>query len=1054
MSNYVMRPQAGRYPFAAFAVLACFNLLPLRAATNTAPVRVHVRAAGGALIRNAYVALVPVWRPLSRPLLETVAENGIWIALAPAGNYRLIAGANRFREESRAVSVTADNGADLTIELHPLQQASGNVSDERGNPIAGVRIATVSAAIAPPLGTMSRLAADHLGSDWFTTTAKNGNWTLALPAGTTPLLYEKTGYAAEWRLHKQDDPAALDVTLKKGAALHLIADRSDSDLVVTMVREDSNAGSGVPSDWQRQIWARWASTTTLSWDSLQPGTYSIYAKYPNPKFFMQRAAKIGTVTLAPLESRELPVTLPSALVAAKSVATLFVEGATRKDVGDDVQAFGVSATGAPQRIDLAEEEASGGLVFHLKDAEVRPPFSVVTPNLYVATFPDIAGAGNDPEGQPLRGIVHPRADAHLELHSAEKDVNLPLAGKGVLRNCGKVNRVTVAAEIRQGKLARFTAPAACANLTLFFDPFEPIIIETRLKPGDQSLGRFVLRAAATADIHVVRDPGGEAVPGATVRVAARSEAFPRATVLIDEAVTGDDGWTHFSRLPLYRDLRVTAQSKNDEKSLVADLRLEPHGHAVVDPLAIPKPAELTVDLKLDPEFRARFPAAQIFKVSLHPSSPSIDRTEDHQQILKDETSVHFAGLTPGIWRIRTAIRAASTHAEVDSEDIELKTGETRRYLNMVKPLVFEGHVSAKGTRVPSRVTILDAPRTGTPRLYVNSDANGVFYAMLAVPGIYSVEVARLFRSQTTQGVEFPVGEVDFSDPGRPVEIEIPQTHVVAHVRESERPVEQVLVSAVLRRDGNGDVQLMEPPRMVTDSNGQAIFDNLMPGTWTFAVRDKDTGRGAEKTMTIKEGDDASVVLDLQWTTAIKGIVRDPGGTPLPFAHIDCAYTGVAGATVTAAGDSDGEGKFSVDISTPAPAAAFCSVIGPMGGVDAFVASPNQTLDVTTPASAGTLQIPDWYQQQHPGMFWLGAADGRIINLSAVAAKLGRFGGPLVIAGLASGRWKLLRIESMSQWAALGAGMSGSLRGMADLVIDAGATQTVKLYGSSANSAGK
>jgi hypothetical protein len=115
MINYVMRRQAGRYPFAALAVLACFNLLPLRAATNTAPVRVHVRAAGGALIRDAYVALVPLWRPLSHPLLETVAENGTWTALAPAGNYRLIAGANRFREEFRAVSVTADNGADLTI---------------------------------------------------------------------------------------------------------------------------------------------------------------------------------------------------------------------------------------------------------------------------------------------------------------------------------------------------------------------------------------------------------------------------------------------------------------------------------------------------------------------------------------------------------------------------------------------------------------------------------------------------------------------------------------------------------------------------------------------------------------------------------------------------------------------------------------------------------------------------------------------------------------------------------------------------------------------------
>jgi hypothetical protein len=644
--------------------------------------------------------------------------------------------------------------------------------------------------------------------------------------------------------------------------------------------------------------------------------------------------------------------------------------------------------------------------------------------------------------------VHPRADAHLVVHSKEKDVTFPLAGKGVLRECGKVNRVTVPVEIQQGQLAHFTAPAGCSSLALFIDPFEPIIIEARLRAGSQSLGEFFLHGAAAADVHVVRDPGGAAVPGATVRIAAPSDTSPRATVPIEEAVTGADGWVHFPRLPILRDLRVIAQANTGEESVAADLPLEPHGHGVVDPLPIPKPADLTVEPKIDAAFLSRFPAAQVISVSIHPLGRSIDPSEEREQSLKDDTSVHFGSLLPGLWRANSTIKVAGTYSRIESEDIELKPGETRRYIANLKPLVFEGHAIAHGKWVPSRLAIVDPAGAGSPRLYFNSDADGVFHVVLPQPGIYSVEVAHLFVERGSQGPEFPVGEVDFSNPERLIEIEIPETRVVASVRNSERPVEHAVVTAALRRDGSDDVLSMSLGR-VTDSGGVAIFEGLVPGIWTFAVRDKDSGRTAERALPIKEGDDASVVLDLEWTTAIKGTVHDLGGLPLPSAHIDCAYTGVAGVTVTAGADSDGEGKFTVDAGTPAPAAAYCSVIGPIGGVDAFVAVPDHPVDLTVPAAAATLRIPDWYQQQHPDMFWLAATDGRIISLSSVAAKTGRYGAPLVVRGLASGHWKVLRIQSMAQWAALGSGMGGSLNGIADFALDVDTTQTVNLYTSSA-----
>jgi hypothetical protein len=348
-----------RWSVAVVAVVGGINDAPLVAASGLNPVTVHVRAVGGELVPDAYLALVPKWRPLSRPLLEAVVEKGIWIAHAPPGSYRLIACARGFAPLSQSASIAQDKAANLTVELQPLKRVTGNVSDEQGNPIAGVRIATINAAIAPPLGKLSRLAVDHLKSDWSVTTDKDGSWTLGLPGAPTALLYEAPGFGAEWRLREPADSSALDVSMKSGAELHLIADRSDSNLVVTLVREETNAGSGVPADWQRQIWARWAATPRLTWDSLQPGTYAIYAKYPDTRFFMPQAVKIGAVTLAASESRDLHVTLPPALVPAKSVATLFVENATRKDLGDEVEAFGVDAGGAPRRVDVVTEEASG-----------------------------------------------------------------------------------------------------------------------------------------------------------------------------------------------------------------------------------------------------------------------------------------------------------------------------------------------------------------------------------------------------------------------------------------------------------------------------------------------------------------------------------------------------------------------------------------------------------------------------------------------------------------------------------------------------------------------
>ena len=78
------------------------------------------------------------------------------------------------------------------------------------------------------------------------------------------------------------------------------------------------------------------------------------------------------------------------------------------------------------------------------------------------------------------------------------------------------------------------------------------------------------------------------------------------------------------------------------------------------------------------------------------------------------------------------------------------------------------------------------------------------------------------------------------------------------------------------------------------------------------------------------------------------------------------------------------------------------------------------------------------------MVWLVAPDGRAISLNAVAMRIGRFGSPLTIPALPAGRWKLVRIESLAHWLTLAGGMGESLPAVADLMLRAGATETVHL----------
>ena len=1005
------------------------------------PVQIHVRAAGGEAIREAYVALVPGWRPVHTPLAERILRDGRGEFRVPEDSYRVVAGARGYRVSVQGPFIfnAAAGGGKLDLTLEPLSEASGTVTDGDGNPLSGVRVEDTRAVSPPPLGGLSELAVRLLSHDWLTITDRQGSWKLRLPKGTVPMVFSAEARAAQFRIWKSNDPQPLDVTMPAGATLRVTADRADSGVMITLDRDGVAEEGGIPRDWQRQLWARWATTASLSWNSLPAGSYSIYAKYFDPAYFMQRAVKIGAATVYATGAANVKVKLPSTLRKVDKVVRLYVEGQTPEQLsGDDLEAYGAVQDGAPRRVPAVVQGTMGGSVIYINgDAAASAPFFAVTSTQFFSA----AGTTDDSNAATATASVRDRADAHADLRSAEEGVDLPRGGTVVLRDCTSAKKrqgdtVSVPASIHGGHTAQFIGPANCASAVLSFAPFEPILLSKPLHPGDQSLGEFALHAAASADVHVVNGSDGS-VPGAVVRVLTQQ---PDAPVVVSEVTTGESGWAHLATIPVLRNVRVVAQSPNGDPSDDRDVRAEPREKVIIDALRISSPATLIVAAKLKTSIRTAFPAAQVRMIFLRPSEMQPGESQ-RQERVRDENPVRFEHLKAGVWKLTAIVSIAGNDTLLDVDEIELKPGETRRVEKELEPLIFSSRVTIGGQGVAARVTLSNRSAISSVKPHFDSRTDGSFYAILPNPGTYRGAVAGLDAQQA----EIPVGDIQFDDPSRPIEIALPAlATVVVHVRAGGEAVPNVLVSTSMLSapldQVVSSVQLAD-----TDAAGNARFTQLLPGQWVFAVREK-SGRGGEKSLAVREGENADVTIELERVTTIEGTVRQVGGQPVPQARVACYSLGSTNLPTRSTAETNAEGGFSIDLPARPHGTPTCSVVTPSGEVNAFTATMDQPVVVQLSTVTARLQIIDWgkWGSRNPEVFWLAAPDGRAISLSEVAAVLQKPGTALLTAALAPGRWRVIRLQSMPQWIALVAGQSAMLPVAAEVTLRAGATESVSI----------
>ncbi len=1005
------------------------------ASENLVPVTVRVQMPAGEAARDAYVALVPLWRPASRPQAEEIAKKGVSYFHVSPGTYLLIAGAKGVAFTSQELVVAPKSGADKSVRLSALETVKGIVRDGDGHPVAGARVIAASVAIPAPLGKLSALAGKYLLPDRSTTTDSRGEWSLGSPAGASPMLIEAPGFGAEWRNRPKDAAAILDVSLSKGATLNVTTDRVDTDMIVTLAQEGAGAATSIPADQQPLVWAKWATSKTLDWSSLAPGVYGIYTRYPEPRYFMQAATKIATVTLSPAEHRSVRIALPPVRRPATSVASLFVEDASDKGLGEGLEAFGSGPDGLARGVESVVEDVVGGWVIYLNTEGARPPFHAMTKNRFVTPTGSLANATRDANAKPWPAAAYPRADAQVKLRFAEKDVQIPKSGMARQIDCGEESHgIAVPFEIRKDGFARFTVAAACQSLVLEVEPFEPVVTRKNLQPGEQSLGEFILRAAGLADVRVARDPGGALVAGATVRIATRDdESETKAPIVVAERVTDERGWAHFSGLPPYRELKVTAETPQGEKADGVTLRVKPRERSVVDPLGVPEPATLVVDAKIDAAVLSRFPSARVVALDIAPPDPSRESERMHESVA--DAPIRFGPLRPGRWLVSGLVVIGKSWEPFELGDLELKAGETRRLDARITPNVFEGIAVSEGKPVAAKIFVDVRGQT----MAFSSDPAGVFSVILEEKGIYRVAAAPL-RAQSNVS---PIGDIAFTDPSRRIEIEMPRlASVTTRVRVGDQPAPHVMVR-MSRRDDGGSVDRMTDRVRTTDLEGKTTFDDISSGLWTFTVKDAESGSGVEKSIAVEAGDDKTIDLDLDTEATIEGTIRGLGGSPLPHARVDCLFVGSTGNPDRASAVSNAEGDFHVDLIPPAPPYALCGVIGPMGSVDAARMIPGQRSEVTVPGSTGTLRISNWTDRVRPDTSWLVAPDGRAVSLSTVADALGQFGSTLTIPALAAGRWMLVRVESMPQWLTLANGLGASLPAVSEITIRSGITETIQ-----------
>lgn len=265
-------------------------------------------------------------------------------------------------------------------------------------------------------------------------------------------------------------------------------------------------------------------------------------------------------------------------------------------------------------------------------------------------------------------------------------------------------------------------------------------------------------------------------------------------------------------------------------------------------------------------------------------------------------SWNLEGLAPGNYLVVIKTegddgRGVSRWAE---EEIELE----RSAMHPVGVEIVEVEGELKDQEGPIPANLWFGGRNGLPSITFISDRDGEFHGYLPREGLWEVEIARDGRRDAIQRIE--AVEVAALEPGQPARVTIELSAIGIHgsvVDAEGEPIgdASVLLVSTERQTVEGNV--------LADSNGEFEFSGLRSGPVQLSAY---TARGNSDLLEIEltaERPDEPVTLTVQGRTAIRGVVRGPGGPVAgaairAFAPQDMVETTLSGP----------EGRFEIEVS--------------------------------------------------------------------------------------------------------------------------------------------
>lgn len=1026
-------------------------------------IRIEAEGARAAALER-YLAVVADDQPWRRPAFEALVPPGEaaprWRPLP--GRYRAVCSVEGFAAlftapfEVPAEAAEPREPLEIRCALQRLAYRSGQVMDESGAPLTGARLVPLHLAMAESPVALSQLGTAHLRRNLEAVTDAGGGFRVGGPAGSRASLWvEAAGFAPRLLTDVVFDSRAAALPplhLERGGGLSVEAALAGGfnrsryliglRLVGIVTSSDRATSEAALHAWLKPL----PETGGFhgAWGSLPAGAYEVWLK--------KRAGSsggppliLGRVEVAVGSMSTLRIHVPGSQLASD-------EGAARPlrlllRVGEVPLAGEAKAERwegtKSEVVPIVAEPASGGLALSIRSG-CREGW------LYTVRLGDRASAAVPAEvcDEPARPVdLMPAAELRGRLR---QPVGTPRPAQMAFAawRCAELpggpepglGRFPIALE-RDGRW-RSAVPAGCVHLRLEASGFAPVAFASLglARGGSRDLGTVEITPGGSLLARIVDGETGRAASGITALLLSASglpegvEALlaGRSPVVEAAALVDGRGWLQLRGV------------KPGSYSLVASGAA---GRMLVSPLfAVAGGEELLLpDLELPATAGARLTVGA--GVEALPKGAAVELAASYlpagcrwapvprlRQALEIGEPLELSGLPPGRWRFEAVLRPPGggryTAGQVEAD---LAPASFAALDLPLRGRLYRGVVRLRGRPLAASVKL--RPREEDAALaQAQSDREGRFTILLSQPGVYRASV---WAEESALGVTVP--RVLFDDPDEEVELRLPEGAVSGVVVDHEdRPMPEVWVFA----DGVESLLSGEEARPSlsslgasarTDAAGHFELVGLAAGDWELRAT-LGRNRPASRKLDVKLGED-EVVPGLR-------LVIEEGRTLTAEARLGGRpAAGVSGSVLFLAADggvlgllagfaTDLEGKYRFE-APPGEIAYVQLVFQPTGApVAAFRLPFAEELAVELPVLGGRVEL------ELPNRELLGVDPSLLVLLhdDGASIPLGRLrttsenlapdgSGLLGLPALAPGRWRLVALESATDWQQLAVGQA-------------------------------